>query len=130
VNFVTGSMPHDMTVGDIDGDGWLDVVTGNLGDHTVSLFRNTSATGIIQFALRVDIPAGGQLPHGVALGDVDHDSRLDLLVACHDSDSVSLFRNMGSGVSAATFPQPAVLRIGDGALDGAVTSGQGDMGTE
>src|SRR5687767_13009343 len=114
VSFATGSMPHDMALGDIDGDGRLDVVTGNLGNHTVSLFRNTSTSGAIQFAARVDIPAAGQLPHGVALADIDNDSRLDLLVACHDSDSVSLFRNMGSGVSAATFPQPLVLPIGDG----------------
>src|SRR5688572_17078289 len=31
ISFATGSMPHDMAVGDIDGDGRLDVVTGNLG---------------------------------------------------------------------------------------------------
>src|SRR5688500_13826832 len=42
VSFATGSMPHEMAVGDIDGDGRPDVVTGNLGDNTVSLFRNTS----------------------------------------------------------------------------------------
>ena len=114
VSFTTGSMPHDMAVGDIDGDGRMDVVTGNLGNHTVSLFRNTSSAGTVQFADRIDIAAGGQLPHGVALGDLDGDGRQDLLVACFDSDSVSLFRNMGSGVSAATFPEPAILRPGDG----------------
>src|SRR5688572_20746159 len=30
VSFTAGSLPHDMALGDIDGDGWLDVVTGNL----------------------------------------------------------------------------------------------------
>src|SRR5688500_5009270 len=61
VSFTTGSMPHEMAVGDIDGDGRLDVVTANLGDHTVSLFRNTtSAGGSFQFQ-RIDIPAAGLL---------------------------------------------------------------------
>jgi hypothetical protein len=114
LTFVTGSMPHDMALGDIDGDGLVDVVTGNFGDHTVSLIRNTSVPGTIQFGARIDIPAGGSLPRSVTLADVDSDDRLDLLVACHDSDSVSFFRNMGGGVSTNTFPRPAVLPIGDG----------------
>src|SRR5688572_26849733 len=114
ISFATGSMPHEMAVGDIDGDGRPDVVTGNLGDHTVSLFRNMTATGgSFQFQ-RIDIPAAGRLPHGVALSDIDSDGRLDLLVACHDSDSISLFRNMGFGVSTSTFPRALVMHIGDG----------------
>ncbi len=43
--FATGSSPLAVTVADINGDGKPDVISANVGDHTVSVLLNTTAPG-------------------------------------------------------------------------------------
>jgi gliding motility-associated-like protein len=128
INFATGVSPSKLVVGDIDGDGKLDLAVTNNADATVSIFRNTAVIGSItaaSFAAKIDF-ATGQSPVGLALGDLDGDGKPDLAVANSNNNNVSIFYNtsvknsttpsFAARINFASGQQPYHLAIGD--LDG------------
>ena len=134
VNYPTGPAPVSVALGDRDGDGKLDIVVANSGtspnysDGTVSVLSNL---GNGTFATKVDYPAG-PYSHAVALGDVDGDGKLDIVVAnsgtspSYSDGTVSVLSNLGNGTFAAKvdyatgrYPRSVALSDvdGDGKLD-------------
>ena len=103
VDFTTGSSPFSVAIGDVDGDGKPDLVVANSGSSTVSVLRNTSTTGSISFAAKIDF-ATGTTPYSVAIGDVDGDGKPDLVTANQNSANISVLRNTSTSgtISAAT----------------------------
>jgi uncharacterized protein (TIGR02145 family) len=92
VDFATGTGSNNVAIGDIDGDGKLDLVVTNANSNTVSVFRNTSTSGSISFAAKVDF-VPGNTPYGIAIGDIDSDGKPDLVVVNQISNTVSVFKN-------------------------------------
>ncbi len=125
VDFATGNSPAALAAGDVDGDGRPEMVVANYYGNTVSVYRNTSTSGSIAFAARIDL-ATGVNPDAVALADIDGDNRLDMAVVNESPATVSIFRNTGSSgapafapkVDFATAPFPRSIATADFDADG------------
>ncbi len=92
VDFTTGLHPYSVTFGDMDGDGKPDLAVSNSGSNTVSVLINTSTSGSISFATKVDFATGGY-PRSVSTGDLNGDGKPDLAVVNYNDNTISVFRN-------------------------------------
>ncbi|OUJ74711.1 hypothetical protein BXP70_08080 [Hymenobacter crusticola] len=86
------------TVGDVDGDGDLDLLVAEGANNAVSV-RLNDGTGHFAGSQRVAV---GDYPNSVVLGDVDGDGDLDLLTTNYASGTVSVCLNNGAGTFSST----------------------------
>jgi len=79
--FATGDTPVALTVGDLNGDGRVDIATSNYGAGTVSVLVNTTAPGAsaASFALHQTFLVGGK-PVDIQLADINGDFKPDVIV--------------------------------------------------
>ena len=89
---VAGDFSGRLVAGDLDENGFDDLVTANFlsGDVSV-LFRNSSFEQPFELRLR-----GGNGPSTITLQDVDGDNLLDVIVSNQLSGDVSVYRNRSS----------------------------------
>lgn len=109
-----GSGPESICVADLDGDGTVDVVTGNSADDTISvLLGNGDGTFANHQTFSV-----GEVPKAVAAEDVDGDRIIDIVTANHDGGTVSVLLGNGDGTFGDHMPYavdggPISIAIGD-----------------
>jgi hypothetical protein len=90
-----GHRPESVALGDLDGDGDLDIVTANENTNRVTVLLGDGAGG---FAQATGSPITiGDGPFAVTLGDVDADGDLDLITANDRGDTVSVLLGNGTG---------------------------------
>ena len=126
VDFMTGMNPIGAAIGDIDGDGKPDLVAVNYSSNTVSVLRNMTSSGSISFAANVDFPTG-ELPYGVAIGDIDGDGKPDLVVNAH-SMTASVFWNTSSpgSITSSSFAAKVDFTTGSSPYSVAIGDIDGD----
>ena len=103
VNFTIGDFGSDITMGDLDGDGKLDLAITCESLHQLFVFRNASTSGAIttgsfepKLVFATDI-----FPHDVSIDDLDGDGKADLAVATQHG-KVNVFRNTSTMGSLTT----------------------------
>jgi uncharacterized protein (DUF2141 family) len=110
-----GNAPVSVAIGDLNGDGKLDLAVANVGDSIVSvLMGNGDGT----FGAPVSYSSGGGSSFGdhvVAIGDVNGDGKADLVVSNTNSGYVGVLLGNGDG----TFQSP-VDYIAGGTYTGSV----------
>lgn len=111
-----GEEPSPNEGADFNGDGWIDLATGNQSGQSVAVFFNDGAGNYLPPLL---MPAGGQV-HGLALLDADSDGDVD--IAATNIVNVLLLRNNGNG----TFAAPVLFNAGNGEWSLAAADANGD----
>ena len=124
INFRTGDQPTGLALGDVDGDGKVDIAVSNQYGNTVSVFKNTSLSGTISFATKIDFATATQ-PNDLIFDDLDGDGKTDLAIACINLEgSVSLLRNTTSSERISFAPKfDLVISLGISAIAAAKLDG-------
>jgi PKD repeat protein len=123
-------------VGDVDGDGQLDVAGAAILDNKVSWWRNEGGDPIQWTEHVVDDLFGGA--HRVQIVDIDRDGRSDMLGAAYFADQIAWWRNGGGSpiqwtkqVIEAAFVRACIAYgedlDGDGDMDVVGTAQDGDQ---
>ncbi len=122
--YAVGSQPRAIAIGDLNGDGHPDLAVANSTPNNAAassmsvLINNGNWT----FHPAVHYPSG-QVPLGIAIGDLNGDGHPDIVTANQFGNSVSIFINHGDGTFAPrtdinTSPSPQTVAIGDLNNDG------------
>jgi hypothetical protein len=118
-----GHRPFDVALGDVNGDGRLDLVTANSGSFPPMLGVLLGQAGGT-FAAATTYSSGGDGPGHVALGDVNGDGRLDIVAANITSANVGVLLGQAGGTFAAAITyssggtSPYGVELGDVNGDG------------
>jgi len=121
-----------MVLGDLNGDGKLDLVLADTGPQgSITAVNVLLGTGDGKFAAAVNYALGGHLDDmhlsgyraSVALGDLNSDGKLDIVAANWSTNTVSVLLGTGAGkfaahVDYATGYNPGSVALGDMNADG------------
>ena len=132
--------PQDLTVGDFNGDGKLDIAVSNLNVMSFINGQPTLAPGPVSvllgngngtFQAQQTFATGGSA-RGIITADFNHDGKLDLAVA--DSNAVGVLLGNGNGTfgpvtNYAAGNSPTSLVAGDFTGDGNVDLALADAGS-
>lgn len=99
----TFNNPRHVALGDLDGDGWLDMAIPSYGLSRVVIFLN-SGSGVVATAFTVaGSYATGWAPNGIAIGDLDGDGKPELVTSNISGGSISIFRNTSVNTGIVSF---------------------------
>jgi hypothetical protein len=89
----TGTSCDDLAVGDIDGDGDMDIAASSGGKGVQVLLNEGNGRDFRKLTL----PTGTYEDTGIVLGDLNHDGRLDIIVGNHPGTPPRFFLCSASG---------------------------------
>ena len=102
--FAVGRAPYPHAVGDVNGDGSLDIVTPNVGSNNVTVLLGDGRGG---FKPAANSPyAVAARPYYIAVGDVSGDGKPDLMTTHDDLNLVTTLLGDGRGGFAAAPDSP------------------------
>lgn len=101
--------PGEISYADFDRDGKTDLSVLNLSNGSFSVFRNTSTTGAISFATRMDIALPNLVLNNYTC-DLDGDGFSDLIFCDYDAGQVKIMRNT-STAGNISFATPVIIPL-------------------
>jgi hypothetical protein len=107
-SYEAGIAPKAVATGDINNDGFIDMVAANSGSNTVSIFLGTGDGTFLPATSR---SSGGVKPVALTLGDFTGDGNLDIAVVNRGSNAVNILTGTGTG----TFNTGASVAVAEGA---------------
>ncbi len=117
-----GNGADALAVGDFNGDGTLDLAVANYNDATIIILMG-NGDGTFTPASGSPLSVGSE-PIAIAVGDFNHDGKLDLVVSDFGSSNVIVLLGNGDGTFTSAPSQPGVgvgpdgIAVGDFNGDG------------
>jgi hypothetical protein len=104
-------------LGDLDGDGRVDVVTASVGDDRITWFRNVGTPSAPAFEEQT-ITASADGASGVYLERLNGDGCLDVLAASSNDDTIAWYEQgcIAGPVGTGTFTEHVITTDANGAL--------------
>jgi hypothetical protein len=101
-----GSMPYSVGLGNFDDDNQLDIAVANFGNGNVGIFLgdgngNFTRQSTYSVGLVYD-------PYSLVVGDVNNDTKLDIVVANFKSSNLAILFGVGDG----TFVNKTIIPMG------------------
>lgn len=126
VDYAVASGPKGISASDIDGDGYLDLVTGGSGSNVSVLINDGS--GVFGTHTEYATPSDH---YAVYAADVNGDFAVDIVAPNYSSNNMSVFTNLGDGTFGedsvyATGSHPVSVVVTDITSDGAADIAGGD----
>ncbi|WP_046367715.1 FG-GAP-like repeat-containing protein [Flavihumibacter petaseus] len=113
VNTSPDYYPQKLQVGDVDGDGKLDLVVSAYGnlitDNGIFIYRNTGTATTVSFGKPLFLPL--EAPDAISLGDLDGDGKPEL--AATNDTTINIYRNLSTTGNLAMAP-PTMLPSANG----------------
>ena len=109
----SAKIPIDLVLAQADGAHKTDILSVNLGADTVSVYLSNTDDNTLGFASPVQYPAGSG-PTAIAIGDIDGDTKADLVVA-NTTNQVTVLYGDGLGkfgISNASRPGTVSFGVG------------------
>ncbi len=94
----TGTAPECVRLGDVNGDGRLDIITANAGNNDISVLLN-NGNGTFGAPTTFDTDTH---PTSIAVGDMNGDGKLDIVTANYATNDVSVLMGNGDGTFQST----------------------------
>ncbi|MCC7367706.1 MAG: VCBS repeat-containing protein [Chloroflexi bacterium] len=115
-DFDVAQLPRSVAAADLNGDGKPDLMTTNIGTHTISVLLNTTAAGATtpSFGPQADLSVARE-PWGIVAADTSGDGKPDLVSANSGADTVSVLVNtMTAGAATPSFSSRTDFPTGGG----------------
>ncbi len=102
-NYETGPAPAGLLTADFDSDGRSDIATVNGNGNSVSILRNSSVPGSLEWVKREwDFGVGSNSQY-LAKGDLNNDGRVDIVTSNSQANTLSVVINNGNGAGNVDF---------------------------
>jgi hypothetical protein len=127
----TYDIPSDMTISDIDGDGWNELLVLHDGWARMSVY-STGPQGIIPSPEAVPLPFGYYGAHSLSAGDVTGDGCIDVAIAAGNAGlqfltAVGCVQPSNDLAAGIAFTSSDVVRVSASSLAGTVPAEQVDV---
>jgi hypothetical protein len=107
-------LPVGIECGDVDGDGFLDILSVARSTNNIAWYKNLDGQGSFS---DINLIAESEENKNIAIGDLDNDGDLDVLATASFLDIVFWLENLDG---AGSFSTPKIIDNVDGAFDVAV----------
>ena len=104
--YAVGPAPQAVAIADINGDGFLDIITPNFSNNTLTVLTNNGHGG---FGSNATIAVGKE-PDFVTAVDINNDGHIDLVSVNFGASTLTVLTNDGRG----NFDSNATLNVGGG----------------
>ena len=107
----TGTNPDSVDVGDVNGDGRVDIIVANYTSNNVSVFLG-NGNGTYQTPLTFSVSSN---PTSVVVDDFNNDCKLDIATSSFSSNDICVLLNTGiDGANTVSFGPQILSAAGNG----------------